>query len=140
MSPPLDTPVFSSLGRISLPLTLSEAPASRSKETIQHELPLSPDCNSIELASKNSAQKYTPSSSTDATLKSPSDLEKDLSDKATTTDYSPDDTDSKQETTGDSLQNIVEFNGPNDPIDPRNWNRRRKWLVTVIVSLFTFIS
>ncbi|KIJ36526.1 hypothetical protein M422DRAFT_61151 [Sphaerobolus stellatus SS14] len=34
----------------------------------------------------------------------------------------------------------IEFDGLNDPDNPRNWPKRTRWLVTVIVSLFTFIS
>ncbi|KAI0317964.1 MFS general substrate transporter [Amylostereum chailletii] len=34
----------------------------------------------------------------------------------------------------------VSWNGPADPDNPRNWVDRRRWTVTLIVSLFTFIS
>ncbi|KIJ44575.1 hypothetical protein M422DRAFT_60051 [Sphaerobolus stellatus SS14] len=34
----------------------------------------------------------------------------------------------------------IEFDGLNDPDNPRNWPKRTRWLVTMIVSLFTFIS
>ncbi|KAF8890418.1 MFS general substrate transporter [Infundibulicybe gibba] len=36
--------------------------------------------------------------------------------------------------------NIVEWSGPNDPDNPRNWTNKRRWIVTLVVSLFTFIS
>ncbi|KAK0455696.1 MFS general substrate transporter [Desarmillaria tabescens] len=34
----------------------------------------------------------------------------------------------------------LEWDGPNDPGNPRNWSNRRRWTVTLVVSLFTFIS
>ncbi|KAG6878984.1 hypothetical protein C0992_006077 [Termitomyces sp. T32_za158] len=35
---------------------------------------------------------------------------------------------------------IVDWDGPDDPSNPKNWAFRRKWAATVIVSAFTFIS
>ncbi|KAI0254463.1 MFS polyamine transporter [Lactifluus subvellereus] len=35
---------------------------------------------------------------------------------------------------------IVDWNGPDDPENPRNWSFRKKWGATIIVSAFTFIS
>ncbi|GLB33199.1 putative MFS polyamine transporter [Lyophyllum shimeji] len=35
---------------------------------------------------------------------------------------------------------IVGWDGPDDPANPRNWTKRRRWIVTLVVSLFTFIS
>lgn len=35
---------------------------------------------------------------------------------------------------------IVSWDGPDDAENPRNWSTRRRWTVTVVVSLFTFIS
>lgn len=37
-----------------------------------------------------------------------------------------------------SLQ--VSWSGPHDPANPLNWTRSRKWVATVLVSCFTFIS
>jgi multidrug resistance protein len=34
----------------------------------------------------------------------------------------------------------VDWDGPNDPENPKNWPNRKKWAATVTVSLFTFIS
>lgn len=34
---------------------------------------------------------------------------------------------------------IITWDGPNDPGNPRNWSTRRRWTITVVVSLFTFI-
>lgn len=34
---------------------------------------------------------------------------------------------------------FVDWDGTNDPQDPRNWSFRRRWTVTVVVSLFTFM-
>ncbi|MCJ1393860.1 hypothetical protein MMC18_006736 [Xylographa bjoerkii] len=36
--------------------------------------------------------------------------------------------------------NLVTWNGPDDPENPKNWARKRKWLATLVVSSFTFIS
>ncbi|PFH51265.1 hypothetical protein AMATHDRAFT_143000 [Amanita thiersii Skay4041] len=35
---------------------------------------------------------------------------------------------------------VVDWDGPNDPANPKNWPYRRKWAATLIVSSFTFIS
>ncbi|KAJ3771713.1 MFS polyamine transporter [Lentinula raphanica] len=35
---------------------------------------------------------------------------------------------------------VVDWDGPNDPQNPKNWTFRRKWAATAIVSAFTFIS
>lgn len=34
----------------------------------------------------------------------------------------------------------VTWKGPDDPENPKNWSRKRKWAATVVVSSFTFIS
>lgn len=36
--------------------------------------------------------------------------------------------------------NLVTWDGPDDPANPKNWSRQKKWAATVTVSLFTFIS
>lgn len=36
--------------------------------------------------------------------------------------------------------NLVAWDGPDDPANPKNWSTKRKWAATVIVSSFTFIS
>ncbi|KAG2341344.1 MFS polyamine transporter [Suillus weaverae] len=43
-------------------------------------------------------------------------------------------------TTNDPDVLIVDWDGPNDPQNPKNWSYRRKWAATIIVSSFTFIS
>ncbi|KAG5339452.1 hypothetical protein C0989_004188 [Termitomyces sp. Mn162] len=35
---------------------------------------------------------------------------------------------------------VVGWDGPDDSGNPRNWTKRRRWVVTLVVSLFTFIS
>ncbi|KAH8102278.1 MFS polyamine transporter [Cristinia sonorae] len=35
---------------------------------------------------------------------------------------------------------IVDWDGPNDPENPKNWTFKHKWAATAIVSAFTFIS
>ena len=34
----------------------------------------------------------------------------------------------------------VTWKSPDDPENPKNWSRKRKWAATVVVSSFTFIS
>jgi hypothetical protein len=34
----------------------------------------------------------------------------------------------------------VTWDGPDDPSNPHNWTRHKKWLSTILVSCFTFIS
>ncbi|KAH6887616.1 major facilitator superfamily domain-containing protein [Thelonectria olida] len=36
--------------------------------------------------------------------------------------------------------NLVTWSGPDDPSNPHNWARHKKWIATVLVSCFTFIS
>ncbi|KAL2054076.1 hypothetical protein ABVK25_005615 [Lepraria finkii] len=36
--------------------------------------------------------------------------------------------------------NLVSWEGPDDPGNPKNWSFKRKWAATVVVSSFTFIS
>lgn len=78
-------------------------------------------------------------SSANSTLNASSDPEKGTSDKESTNGSSSDVHD-KESSVGNTPFFLVEFDGPNDPKNPRNWTRRRRWIVTVIVSLFTFIS
>ncbi|KAF8333792.1 MFS polyamine transporter [Amanita rubescens] len=35
---------------------------------------------------------------------------------------------------------FVDWDGPDDPANPLNWTYKKKWISTIIVSLFTFIS
>ncbi|KAF2664029.1 synaptic vesicle transporter [Microthyrium microscopicum] len=35
---------------------------------------------------------------------------------------------------------LVTWDGPNDPLNPKNWSGKRKWAATFVVSSFTFIS
>ncbi|KAG1814356.1 major facilitator superfamily domain-containing protein [Suillus subaureus] len=43
-------------------------------------------------------------------------------------------------TTDDTGVLIVDWDGPDDPQNPKNWSLRRKWAATIILSSFTFIS
>ncbi|KAF9460954.1 MFS general substrate transporter [Collybia nuda] len=38
------------------------------------------------------------------------------------------------------VKSIIGWEGPDDPENPRNWTKSRRWVVTLVVSLFTFIS
>ncbi|KAJ6622636.1 MFS polyamine transporter [Mycena sp. CBHHK59/15] len=46
--------------------------------------------------------------------------------------------DSKQ--SHDQSDIIVDWDGPNDPLNPKNWSRNKKWAATLVVSAFTLIS
>ncbi|KAJ7075803.1 MFS polyamine transporter [Mycena belliarum] len=35
---------------------------------------------------------------------------------------------------------IVDWDGPDDPLNPKNWSRKKKWAATLVVSSFTLIS
>jgi multidrug resistance protein len=41
---------------------------------------------------------------------------------------------------GEKDINLVTWDGPGDPDNPKNWLTKKKWLATITVSLFTFIS
>lgn len=41
---------------------------------------------------------------------------------------------------GEKDINLVTWDGPGDPDNPKNWPNRKKWMATITVSLFTFIS
>ncbi|KAL8714160.1 MAG: hypothetical protein Q9220_001889 [cf. Caloplaca sp. 1 TL-2023] len=36
--------------------------------------------------------------------------------------------------------NLVTWEGPDDPENPKNWSTKRRWAATIVVSSFTFIS
>ncbi|KAL8772971.1 MAG: hypothetical protein Q9209_001991 [Squamulea sp. 1 TL-2023] len=36
--------------------------------------------------------------------------------------------------------NLVTWNGPDDPENPKNWSTKQRWAATIVVSSFTFIS
>ena len=40
----------------------------------------------------------------------------------------------------DKDPNLVSWEGPDDPQNPKNWSAKRKWAATFVVSCFTFIS
>ncbi|KAF9772760.1 hypothetical protein IL306_009517 [Fusarium sp. DS 682] len=40
----------------------------------------------------------------------------------------------------DEDPDLVTWDGLNDPSNPHNWSKRKKWLSTILVSCFTFIS
>ncbi|KAF8215122.1 MFS polyamine transporter [Mycena galopus ATCC 62051] len=35
---------------------------------------------------------------------------------------------------------VVDWEGPDDPLNPKNWSRKKKWAATLVVSSFTLIS
>ena len=43
--------------------------------------------------------------------------------------------DAKQEKRSD----LVEFDGPHDPGNPKNWTKRRRWAITISMGLMTFV-
>jgi hypothetical protein len=34
---------------------------------------------------------------------------------------------------------LVDFDGPDDPEDPRNWSKRRRWAITASMGMMTFV-
>lgn len=36
-------------------------------------------------------------------------------------------------------QEIIRFNGPEDPADPLNWSSRYKWSVVILVSMMSLV-
>jgi hypothetical protein len=42
--------------------------------------------------------------------------------------------------TGATDSNLVGWDGPEDPENPKNWPSRRKWAATLVMSSFTFIT
>ncbi|KAH7117551.1 MFS multidrug transporter-like protein [Dendryphion nanum] len=40
----------------------------------------------------------------------------------------------------EDAEEIVSWDGPNDPEKPLNWSWKKKWLTTILMSMFTFIS
>lgn len=47
---------------------------------------------------------------------------------------------SQRSSTGEKDANLVTWAGPDDAANPKNWTKRKRWLATITVSLFTFIS
>ncbi|KAF7187630.1 Efflux pump vrtL [Pseudocercospora fuligena] len=41
---------------------------------------------------------------------------------------------------GEKDINLVTWDGPDDPDNPKNWTKQARWMATLTVSLFTFIS
>lgn len=39
----------------------------------------------------------------------------------------------------ESNPDIVDWDGPNDPMNPRNWPLKKRWIVTITVSCFTLM-
>lgn len=46
----------------------------------------------------------------------------------------------KQTTRSIKDPNLVSWDGPDDPANPKNWSFKMKWAATIVVSSFTFIS
>lgn len=42
-------------------------------------------------------------------------------------------------TATDQSSDLVEFDGPDDPENPLNWPRRRKWAITIAMGAMTFV-
>ncbi|KAK4693464.1 hypothetical protein P7C71_g3938, partial [Lecanoromycetidae sp. Uapishka_2] len=56
-----------------------------------------------------------------------------------TRDLSPN-LEKKQTTRSIKDPNLVSWDGPEDPANPKNWSFKMKWAATIVVSSFTFIS
>ncbi|KAJ7740218.1 MFS polyamine transporter [Mycena maculata] len=46
----------------------------------------------------------------------------------------------KQPNVDDQSDIVVDWEGPDDPLNPKNWSRKKKWAATLVVSSFTLIS
>ena len=44
----------------------------------------------------------------------------------------------RQDETSKPRPDLVEFDGPNDPGNPKNWSKKRRWITTISGSLLTF--
>ncbi|KAH8096902.1 MFS polyamine transporter [Cristinia sonorae] len=53
--------------------------------------------------------------------------------------YRHDDLNNKQSDEDNDIL-LVDWDGPDDPQNPKNWSKNRKWAATLIVSSFTFVS
>lgn len=80
-----------------------------------------------------------PSGFADQAKTSDTDLEKgvlELSSDMETPTIAPDEKDEKP--AGDP--NIVSWDGPDDPANPKNWTMRKKWGNIAVLSILTFIT
>ena len=46
----------------------------------------------------------------------------------------------KSKATGETDPNIVDWDGPDDPQNPKNWPDSKKWLNVAVLSLLTIIT
>ncbi|KAJ7490621.1 MFS polyamine transporter [Mycena latifolia] len=46
----------------------------------------------------------------------------------------------KEKQSNKQAEVIVDWEGPDDPLNPKNWSRKKKWAATLVVSSFTLIS
>jgi len=37
-------------------------------------------------------------------------------------------------------ENLVTFDGPKDPLNPKNWPSKKKWIATLIMALYAFLA
>ncbi|KAM6494593.1 MFS polyamine transporter [Amanita muscaria] len=52
----------------------------------------------------------------------------------------PETQEKQNERTSEEILVVVDWEGPDDPQNPKNWTYKRKWAATIIISMFTFIS
>ena len=41
---------------------------------------------------------------------------------------------------GEADPNVITWDSPDDPANPRNWSPRRKWFITILFSVTTFCA
>ncbi len=74
---------------------------------------------------------------------SPSDSLEDGSSREFEKDLEKGDDDAQQEPQSaaekEKQSDLVEFDGPNDPGNPKNWTKRRRWAITISMGLMTFV-
>ncbi|CAK5270620.1 unnamed protein product [Mycena citricolor] len=64
-----------------------------------------------------------------------------LASRDTTPTVAGDESGRDKERDSESLDDIiVDWDGPDDPQNPKNWSKRKKWAATLVISLFTLIS
>jgi hypothetical protein len=68
------------------------------------------------------------------------DIEKDIEKQNPDAVHDVEITQTKSDPHGEVDPNIVDFNGPDDPMNPMNWPKKRKWVNGGFLSALTFIT
>jgi hypothetical protein len=96
--------------------------------------------NEADEKSSTTEQKRAPESIDTETVNEDRDVEKQQPDDSVQdVDVEISKTDSENGS-GEVDPNIVDFDGPNDPHNPMNWSKKRKWLNGGFLSVLTLIT